>query len=52
MRMKWTCEGEDSFSAWGWKEELPDFYDRISKIFPNLDNHVVERGKAAVRAAK
>ncbi|XP_035716784.1 uncharacterized protein LOC118439512 [Folsomia candida] len=49
MVMKWRRGGDD---LWGWEEDVPDFYERISTIFPNLDYHVVMRGKAVVRGAR
>ncbi|XP_035716068.1 uncharacterized protein LOC118439132 isoform X1 [Folsomia candida] len=39
-------------ACWGWKEEVPNFYERIFTIFPNLEYYVVEMGRANVRAAR
>lgn len=47
-RIRMKCRNEN----WGWKEDVPDFYGRISTIFPNVKYHAVEAGKAAVRMAR
>ncbi|XP_035711384.1 uncharacterized protein LOC118436858 [Folsomia candida] len=52
MTMKRRCWGDNVFMRWGWTEKVPDFYSRIATIFPNVDYHVVERGKQDVRRAK
>lgn len=51
--MKRRCGGKDLCSRWGWEEDVPDFYARISTIFPNLDDYgVIKEGKKAVRRAR
>ncbi|XP_035715093.1 uncharacterized protein LOC118438657 [Folsomia candida] len=52
MIMKRRVGRDDELSRWGWKEEVPDFYARISKIFPHVDYHVVGKGMMDVKMAK
>ncbi len=53
MRRRCDCNDEvEVCKCWGWRKDFPDFYERISTIFPNLSYDVVEKGRMNERLAK